>query len=194
MTSPAIKRATKDEKEKLFATLTLAFVNDPIMRWIMPESSAYLENLPGVQGSLGARAFEHDCAYYLDDMSGVALWLPPGIEVDGDAMVEAANTRAPEKLRPDLYKMMEQMGEYHPTEPHWYLAVLGIDAHHQGKGLGSLLMKHTLLRVDKEHAIAYLESSNPRNVPFYERHGFEVIGEIQTGSSPVVFAMRRRPR
>jgi GNAT superfamily N-acetyltransferase len=194
MTSPAIKRAKKDEKEKLFATLTLAFVDDPIMRWIMPEGSAYLKNVTVMHGSLGGRAFEHDCAYYLDDLSGVALWLPPGIEVDADTMVEAANTRAPEKLRPDLYKMMERMGELHPTEPHWYLAVLGVDGHHQGKGLGSILMKHVLSRVDKDHAIAYLESSNPRNVQFYERHGFEVVGEIQAGSSPVVAAMLRRPR
>ena len=29
--------------------------------------------------------------------------------------------------------------------------------------------------------MAYLESSNPRNIPLYERHGFEALGEIQVG-------------
>ena len=41
---------------------------------------------------------------------------------------------------------------------------------------------------------AYLESSNPANVPLYQRHGFEVLGEIQVGSSPPVFPMYRPPR
>jgi ribosomal protein S18 acetylase RimI-like enzyme len=191
---PTIKPAERGDKDKVYATLTLAFIDDPVMRWIMPEGSEYLRSLPTVQGSLGARAFEHDGAICFDDYSGAALWLPPGIEVDGDTMAAVVEERAPEKLRPDLYKMMEQMGALHPSEPHWYLAVLGVDAHHQGKGLGSLLMKHALVRVDKEHAIAYLESSNPRNIPFYERHGFDVVGEIQTGDSPVVTGMLRRPR
>jgi ribosomal protein S18 acetylase RimI-like enzyme len=55
-------------------------------------------------------------------------------------------------------------------------------------------MKHALARVDREGATAYLESSNPRNVSFYERHGFEVLGRIQSGSSPVITPMLRRPR
>ncbi len=55
-------------------------------------------------------------------------------------------------------------------------------------------MKHTLARVDAERLPAYLESSNPRNIPFYERHGFEVIGRIQSGATPVVTPMLRRGR
>jgi hypothetical protein len=31
-------------------------------------------------------------------------------------------------------------------------------------------------------------------VPLYERHGFEVVGSIQAGSSPTIVPMLRRPR
>lgn len=86
------------------------------------------------------------------------------------------------------------MGSVHPHEPHWYLAVLGVDVHRHGKGLGALLMGHALARVDAEGLPAYLESSNPRNIPLCERHGFEVIGRIQSGASPVVTQMLRRAR
>ncbi|MCA1748539.1 MAG: hypothetical protein LC634_03060 [Sphingomonadales bacterium] len=41
---------------------------------------------------------------------------------------------------------------------------------------------------------AYLESSNPRNISLYLRHGFEIVGEIQHGSSPVMTPMLRPAR
>jgi hypothetical protein len=41
---------------------------------------------------------------------------------------------------------------------------------------------------------AYLESSNPRNLSFYRRHGFEPLGAIQVGSSPTLVPMLRQPR
>ncbi len=52
------------------------------------------------------------------------------------------------------------------------------------EGLGALLMKHALRRCDEQGSVAYLESSNPRNISLYERHGFKIIGRIQSGSSP----------
>jgi hypothetical protein len=42
--------------------------------------------------------------------------------------------------------------------------------------------------------MAGLESSNPRNVPLYERLGFEVTGHLQVGGSPEVVTMRRAAR
>jgi len=57
-----------------------------------------------------------------------------------------------------------------------------------------MLMKTALERVDAEGLPAYLESSNARNVSLYERHGFEVIGEIQHGSSPSMLPMYRAAR
>ena len=64
-------------------------------------------------------------------------------------------------------------------------ALIGVDPARQGRGLGSALMKHTLALCDAEGALAYLESSNPRNVPLYERHGFEVVGEIRPADIPL---------
>lgn len=47
------------------------------------------------------------------------------------------------------------------------------------------------MSVAEHGAVAYLESSNPLNVPLYERFGFEVIAEIQTGDSPTIWPMLR---
>ena len=53
-------------------------------------------------------------------------------------------------------------------------------------------MAYALAQLD--HMPAYLESSNPRNMSFYRRHGFEPLGAIQVGSSPTLVPMLRRPR
>jgi ribosomal protein S18 acetylase RimI-like enzyme len=86
------------------------------------------------------------------------------------------------------------MARYHPKEPHWYLPLIGIDPAHQGRGLGGALMRHATEICDRERVPAYLESSNLRNVPLYQRHGFEVMGKIQAGSSPVITPMLRWPQ
>ena len=87
------------------------------------------------------------------------------------------------------------MKEHHPEEPHWYLAVLGSDPTVRGGGFGRALMQSRLDRCDAAYAPAYLESSNPDNVPYYERFGFEVTGEIVLpGGGPKLWPMWRRPR
>ena len=82
----------------------------------------------------------------------------------------------------------------HPEEPHWYLAMVGVDAAHQGQGLGSKLIQAGLERCDRDGTIAYLESSNPANLPLYERHGFEVLKEIRIADAPPIYPMLRRAR
>jgi hypothetical protein len=62
MLVPAVKTVAKDETAKVLDIFTMAFVIDPVMRWMMPESSAYLKNLGAAQDSLGGSAFEHGTA------------------------------------------------------------------------------------------------------------------------------------
>jgi hypothetical protein len=55
-------------------------------------------------------------------------------------------------------------------------------------------MWHATEICDRDGVLAYLESSNLRNVPLYERHGFEAMGTIQAGGSPTIVPMLRKPR
>jgi ribosomal protein S18 acetylase RimI-like enzyme len=73
------------------------------------------------------------------------------------------------------------------------LPLLGVDPLHHGQGLGSALIQHAIVMCDRDNKLAYLESSNPTNIPFYERHGFELLGTIQVKTSPPIFPMLRTP-
>jgi len=140
------------------------------------------------------RAINHGAAYMTEKYEAVALWLPPGIEPDEETLIAELERNVPPERFEHALGVFEAMGKYHPHDPCWYLPVIGVDPPYQGRGFGSALMKHALKRCDEQKKIAYLESSNPKNIPLYERHGFSVIGEIQAGTSPTIYPMLREAR
>lgn len=194
MTIEQVENGSKEARRAAIAALTLAFAQDPVMRWMYPSPDAYLTHFPGFADAFGGPAFAHETAWTTTDAAGASLWLPSGVHPDGDAIEAAAFGTIDASKHEDLTGVLEQMDDFHPEEPHWYLAIIGVDAAQQGRGLGAALMEPALERCDEEGLIAYLESSNPANISLYQRHGFEVIGEIRGGDAPVVTPMRRPAR
>jgi GNAT superfamily N-acetyltransferase len=194
MTNELASSTPSIDEDRAIALLTLAFATDAANRWTWPDAREYLEIFPTFARALGGRAFAHGTAYASEDYVAVSLWLPPGVGPDEEALVELAQTSVAPERQDDLFAMFEQMGGLHPTEPHWYLPFIGVDPAHQNRGHGAALMRPALERCDRDDLPAYLESSDRRNIPFYERLGFEVMGKIQSGSSPEVTPMMRRPR
>lgn len=186
--------SSESKRRAAIRALTLAFVRDPMMRWLFPSPEAYLTHFPRFAEAFGGPAFGAGTAWLCDDESGAALWFPRGVHPEVDVIASVVlGAIDPSKLAA-AGEIMEQMGRFHPEVPHWYLAILGVDAARQGQGQGAALMHDALARCDEEGLIAYLESSNPANVSFYRRHGFEVVGEIRAGDSPVSLPMRRPAR
>jgi ribosomal protein S18 acetylase RimI-like enzyme len=72
--------------------------------------------------------------------------------------------------------------------------LFGVDGAVQGRGLGGELMEHCLTIVDEDHLPVYLDTPNPRSIPFYERYGFEVTGQAQAGACPPIASMLRAAR
>ena len=100
----------------------------------------------------------------------------------------------PEERIEDVLEFFNELGDFQPNQDHWYLAFIALDPSTQGMGLGSLILKEALKVIDAQGKLAYLQSSNPQNISLYLRHGFEVVGEIQVGSSPVMTPMKRIPQ
>lgn len=189
-----IKSAGTSGKRQIVDVITLAFSTDPVARWAYPNSQQYLEYFPNFVRLFGGKAFETETAYYINSFSAAALWLTPGSSPDEVALGALVQNTVSKDLQDEFFTFLEQMDKFHPKEPHWYLPMIGVDPTQQNKGYGAMLMKHALAICDREQMPAYLESSNPRNITLYLRHGFEIVGTIQAGSSPVMFPMRREPR
>jgi GNAT superfamily N-acetyltransferase len=193
--------ATRRDLGALSRTLGLAFYDDPVMTWMLPDDDLRRRKLHKLFASLTRH--HHlarggvEVAPHGDGIGGAALWDPPG---------QWRPSRLSElRAMPGLLMAFgsalqrglvveEMMKEVHPEEPHWYLAIIGSDPNVRGKGYGQALMRSRLDRCDAEHAPAYLESSNPDNVPYYQRFGFEVTGEIAVPDGPTLIPMWRPAR
>lgn len=189
-----VETATEDDVQRAIDTIVLAFSTDPTWRWNYPDPHGYLEHFPEFVRIYGGKAFDHGTAYCVEDFAGVALWLPPGVRPDEDALVTLFRDTLSEEQRELAWSVLEQLDSYHPDEPFWHLPIIGVEPARQRKGYGTVLMEHALTACDQENTVAYLESSNPANIPLYARHGFEILGMIQVGAMPPLVPMLREPR
>jgi len=182
------------DRDRAIATLTLAFSRDPIGRWIWRDAQQYLKYFPPFVSAFAGNAFGHEAAHCTEALSGVALWLPPGVSSDEEAMAALAQESVPPSEQEEVFGFLGQMPTYHPHEPHWYLPLIGVDPSQQGRGHGGALLQHALQICDRDGLPAYLEATSPRSKALYLRHGFEESGVIQAGSSPAMWPMLRKPR
>jgi ribosomal protein S18 acetylase RimI-like enzyme len=192
MNMPSISTIDESQRSLTCAIMSASFIADPIMRWLFPNPETFLAVFHDFASAFGGRAIDHGTGFIVNDFSGAALWLPPGVESDSETMEQIMVGNACPAALEDAEGFIEQMASFHPHDDDcWYLSMIGVDAARQGSGFGAALMKHTLQEIDKRGCMAYLESSNPRNVSLYQRHGFEVVGSIQSGGSPTMIPMIR---
>ena len=191
MTPQATVPALHDEAARTISTLVTAFAADPFIRWMFPRADQYLLAFPRVLQFFAGAAFDSDTAYRSADFSAAALWLPPGVSPDEEGLGQVLANHVEVAMQDQVFAVMEQVGTGHPAAPHWYLPAMGVDPIRQGSGIGSEVLDHSLARCDQTCRLAYLESTNPANIPFYQRHGFDVVGEIQIDGSPVLTRMLR---
>jgi ribosomal protein S18 acetylase RimI-like enzyme len=182
------------QRERVIATVVSAFISDPVERWLWHDTWEYLTHFPDFVAAFGGAAFDADAVLTLDELAAVSLWMPPGVKPDEEKIVAVLQDTVPAERQADTFAVVEQMDRLHPTGPHWYLPWLAVDPYRQHAGLGGRLLARGLDRVDVDHLPAYLETPNPRTVPFYERHGFEVVGTAQNGACPPVTCMLRAAR
>jgi len=188
------RSATRDEMPQTVACIVAEFITDPLARFLWPSPYDYLHAMPSLTREYASGSFEHGSAFVSANFGGAALWLPPSVSPSTEALERLfRETVKPERLD-DVRASFEQMEEGRPKEPHWHLPFIGVDPNAQNRGIGSALMSFGVSRCVQEGQLAYLESTNPRNISLYERHGFEVSGEIRVGKAPLITLMLRQPR
>jgi len=172
------------------------------MKWIFPDDRMRGRRLPpffaSALRSTGLHCEGTEVVVAAGQVQGCAIWMAPGTWRPPLRRQLAALPSVMFRLRSRLPVASVTYGalqRVHPERPHWYLSGIGTDPPAQGTGVGSELMRSRLVRCDAAGEAAYLESSNEANVPFYQRHGFRVTGELTTpGGGPTFWLMWREPQ
>ncbi len=196
--APVIREATHADLDTLVDTLSDAFNDDPMFNWVIPEKSLYPDFFRIIVRDV---YLPRGIAHLEDQGRGAALWLPPGEKFEIPPRLAMLGMVARLVLRRGLGSLgrMRRQGalfdQHHPTKPHFYLQFVGCRQRHQGKGVGSALMKNGTRLADEAGMPAYLESSNSLNLPLYERHGFAVQADAAVSADgPRAWFMWREPR
>lgn len=189
----SVRAALPFDRAQVVSMMTLGFADDPVCRRLFPDADQYLTYFPEFVRLYGGAAFDLGCAHMIEGM-GATLWIPPGAHPDGDAIDDLIKSSVAAGAQDELFEVYAQMSQDHPQEPHWFLPLIAVDPFVRGAGVGSALMAYGLEACDQDAVPAYLDSTHPRNIPFYQRFGFELVRTIEIGGHPPVYPMLRRPR
>ena len=185
--------------ERATTTLARAFSNDPMFAWIFPDARRRSQSLRVLNRVPLEYGLRHGRVTQSNGGLAAAIWIPPGHTITLSGMIRDGILGVPGRVgfRPfarflGANSVMGRLHKKFVPEPHWYLLIVAVDPELQGRGVGTALVAEGLARADQSACPCYLETSEERNIAFYERHGFAVVASAPLGKGgPTGWAMRR---
>jgi ribosomal protein S18 acetylase RimI-like enzyme len=195
---PSARVAGAVDRDLVLDIVVDAFFDDPLASWVFEERERRQEGLRAFYGPQVHRFPDTGVMLVAPGGEAASIWFAPapddGLAAVYDGFADMLVDVLGEETAHRKLAGLAQIGAGHPSTPHWYLATVGTRSAAQGQGWGPTVITPVLDRADAAGVPAYLESSNPRNVPFYERLGFTVTGTVQMPEDgPVVTFMLRPP-
>ncbi len=182
-------------------TLTRAFLDYPLMKYANAEPSPRQRGVRTLYGAIVRDTLRYGEVHTTAGIEGACCWLPPGVSLPNFVReVRSGMLGLPlgfgwtgfQRLV-EFDKVQRRLHAQYAPARHWFLATIGVDPAHQGRGIGSALMAPVLARADEERMPCYLETHTTDNVRLYERHGFRVMEHIENPTSVPLWAMLRSP-
>ncbi len=199
MTEPGDRTArvaTTADSAEVVSILVSAFHDDPAWSWAFPAPATRTQQHQRLWELFVDGALRYPWVWLTPGNTATAVWIPPEGTEFPDELAAAIEPTLAELFGEEssrVIRAFEMFERAHPQgTPHFYLTLLGTHAEHRGHGYGLGLLAENLRQVDEAAMPAYLEASNPANVPLYMRHGFEVLDSFTLPlGGPEVFTMWR---
>lgn len=189
------REARPDERRSVCDVLGRAFADDPVAEYLFPDPRTRVERYARF-ASIAITAFGPSAVVTTEPgIRSAAIWQSPDrapLALVRQLSVFASLIGITRSGFLRAARLGELMSRHHLRERHWYLAVLGTDPTAQRSGLASTILQPVLDRCDRDRLPAYLESSKASNIPFYNKHGFEVVDELCIPGGPSLWPMIRR--
>ena len=193
-----IRALRRDEIEPACDLLARAFWDDPLQMHLCPDPRSRYQRLRVLFRLDLAVMWPKGVIHTTDGLDGVAMWAAPRrwrttpTDVCRSIIPVARSFGRRAGVALEAFRQMEAA---HPRDPHWYLGTIGTDPGRSGRGVGTALIEAVTDRLDRDGEAAYLESSKFDNIAYYERFGFERLGDsVALRDGPTLYPMWRDPR
>jgi ribosomal protein S18 acetylase RimI-like enzyme len=197
-----IIRLNIEEIPAAAAVHTHAFLTDPYTVYLLKDDHKRPRQLFAIL-ELGLRyCCRYGEVYATPGMEAIAAWMPPGQGHESSwRMIRSGALPVFWSLGLPVIRsylqidaLAEEMQKRHIRGAHWYLSQLAVEPELQGKGYGHQVLAPTLERIDDDGQAAYLETLNPKAIPFYQKLGFQICEEINLPEGgPPMWSMLREP-
>ncbi len=178
-----IIKARKEDIHVLKNVLVKSFMNDPFTNWLVKHDDKILSRMDAIFAPvLNHFGFKYAHVYTTEEKNCCAVWIPPG-KYNPNSIFNLLLLPAWIKVVgwSRLLKTMQAasvLSNHHAGPQYFYLSTVGTLPELQGKGIGSAILKPVLDICDGDKIPACLETSNEKNISFYEKHGFKIKSEF----------------
>lgn len=184
--------------------LAASHAHYPVFASLLPNPRTRRRVLARFMGAAARDAATHAHALMAtlnDTVVGVALWMSPGTFPPSGARksrmapaMVAVSAMAPRAMAA-LGQAGSELERAHEPGPSWYLEALGVHPDLQGRGIGRQLLLPPLRLADADGIPCHLHTSDPGNIAYYERFGFETVETAGVVVNDLVryYGMTRRP-
>lgn len=188
-----MQKAQQKDKETIVNILTDSFNDNKSVNYLIKQDAkrvARIKNLMGYAFDICLRFGE---VFITEDRKGCALILMPDkkkttlhtIMLDLKLAVSGIGLA-------NLFKAMKREASIKKQQPKgllYYIWFIGVDTKEQGNGIGSSLLNEILDRGIHAGRTICLETSTLKNLPWYEKHGFEEYAVLDFGYK--LYCMKR---
>lgn len=178
-------RAVYTDKKQVVNILTNSFADNKSVNYIIKQDKRKLQRLKALMEYSFDICYRHGDIFLSDNRQGCALILIPerrqttlqSILLDIKLVITTIGFGNISKA----IKRESRIKAIHPKGSIYYLWFIGVNTDVRNKGIGSSLLREVIQEGQNKGRTICLETSTLKNIPWYEKHGFNIYKELDFG-------------
>jgi len=180
-----MKEATVADKTKIVNILTDAFDDNSSVNYIVKQDEQRIKRIKFLMGYSFEMCAKYGKVYISDSENACALVLFPELKKDNFWTIRKDVELIAKSIGfSNIFKALKRESKIKATQLKgdiYYLWFVGVEPSKQNKGLGSELLSMLLSEAEQMERTVCLETSTSRNIPWYQKNGFQIYDKINLG-------------
>ncbi|MEJ7558129.1 MAG: GNAT family N-acetyltransferase [Pedobacter sp.] len=180
-----MKKAAYRDKQFIINILTDSFQTNQSVNYLIHQDKKKTDRIRYLMDYSFETCFNYGEVFISDDEKACALILYPdqkrtslkSVMLDVKLIfncIGIANIKKAMSRESKIKSIQPKMALY-------YLWFIGVEPEFQGSSIGSNLLKEVIAHSQKVNRPVFLETSTLKNIPWYQRFGFEIYNELDLG-------------